>query len=83
MGREAYNYYFYDVFIDTAIDIVSGKRLITIVTKESDSDYCLRLGPILLARGSLCILNEIGRISVEDQGFLLDVMILIIINLIQ
>jgi replicative DNA helicase Mcm len=51
----------------------SGKSLTAIVSKENE-DYCLRLGPIPLAKGSLCILNEIGRISVEDQGFLLDVM---------
>jgi replicative DNA helicase Mcm len=51
----------------------SGKSLTAIVSKENE-DYCLRLGPIPLARGSICVLNEIGRINVEDQGFLLDVM---------
>lgn len=51
----------------------SGKSLTAIVSKEND-DYCLRLGPIPLARGSLCVLNEIGSMSSEDQGFLLDVM---------
>ncbi|MGD9673850.1 MAG: AAA family ATPase [Candidatus Nitrosocosmicus sp.] len=52
----------------------SGKSLTAIVSKENDSDYCLRLGPIPLARGSICVLNEVGRISTEDQGYLLDVM---------
>ncbi|MGD9532202.1 MAG: AAA family ATPase [Candidatus Nitrosocosmicus sp.] len=52
----------------------SGKSLTAIVSKENDSDYCLRLGPIPLARGSLCVLNEVGRISTEEQGYLLDVM---------
>ena len=51
----------------------SGKSLTAIVSKENE-DFCLRLGPIPLARGSVCVLNEIGRISPEDQGFLLDVM---------
>jgi replicative DNA helicase Mcm len=51
----------------------SGKSLTAIVSKENE-DFCLRLGPIPLARGSICVLNEIGRISIEDQGFLLDVM---------
>ena len=27
-----------------------------------------------LARGAICVLNEIGRTTPEDQGFLLDVM---------
>jgi replicative DNA helicase Mcm len=51
----------------------SGKSLTAIVSKENE-DCHLRLGPIPLARGSICVLNEIGRINVEDQGFLLDVM---------
>jgi replicative DNA helicase Mcm len=51
----------------------SGKSLTAIVSKE-DEDYCLRTGPIPLARGAMCVLNEIGRTSPEDQGFLLDVM---------
>ena len=46
----------------------SGKSLTAIVSKENE-DYCLRLGPIPLARGSICVLNEIGRINMEDQGF--------------
>ena len=51
----------------------SGKSLTAIVSKEND-DYCLRLGPIPQARGSICVLNEIGKMNSEDQGFLLDVM---------
>jgi len=51
----------------------SGKSLTAIVSKE-DEDYCLRTGPVPLARGAICVLNEIGRITAEDQGFLLDVM---------
>jgi len=51
----------------------SGKSLTAIVSKE-DEDYCLRTGPVPLARGAICVLNEIGRTTAEDQGFLLDVM---------
>ena len=48
----------------------SGKSLTAIVSKENDEDYCLRTGPIPLARGAICVLNEIGRTTPEDQGFL-------------
>jgi replicative DNA helicase Mcm len=51
----------------------SGKSLTAIVTKE-DEDFCLRIGPVPLARDAICVLNEIGRTTPEDQGFLLDVM---------
>jgi replicative DNA helicase Mcm len=51
----------------------SGKSLTAIVSKEDD-DYCLRTGPVPLARGAICVLNEVGRTTPEDQGFLLDVM---------
>jgi replicative DNA helicase Mcm len=47
--------------------------LTAIVTKE-DEDFCLRIGPVPLARDAICVLNEIGRTTPEDQGFLLDVM---------
>ena len=47
--------------------------LTAIVSKEND-DYCLRTGPVPFVRGAICVLNEIGRTSAEDQGFLLDVM---------
>jgi MCM2/3/5 family protein/minichromosome maintenance replisome factor len=32
------------------------------------------LGPVALAKGSICALNELGKMSFEDQGHLLDVM---------
>ena len=51
----------------------SGKSLTAIVAKE-DEDYCLRIGPVPLARGAICVLNEIGRTTQEDQGLLLDAM---------
>ncbi len=52
----------------------SGKSLTAIVSKENDEDYCLRTGPIPMSLGAICVLNEIGRTTPEDQGFLLDVM---------
>jgi replicative DNA helicase Mcm len=51
----------------------SGKSLTAIVTKE-DENHVLRLGPVALAKGSICALNELGKMSFEDQGHLLDVM---------
>lgn len=34
----------------------------------------LRLGPIALAKDSICAINEMGRIDTESQAHLLDVM---------
>jgi DNA replicative helicase MCM subunit Mcm2 (Cdc46/Mcm family) len=42
-----------------SVQHVSGKSLTVIVSKENE-DLCLRLGPIPLTRGSICVLNEIG-----------------------
>jgi replicative DNA helicase Mcm len=50
----------------------SGKSLTAIVSKEDES-YVLRLGPASLAKGALCAVNELGRISYEDQAYLLDI----------
>lgn len=50
----------------------SGKSLTAIVAKEEDN-YILRLGPASLAKGAFCAINEIGRMSYEDQGHLLDI----------
>ena len=51
----------------------SGKSLTAIVSKE-DENHVLRLGPVPLAKDAICALNELGRMSLEDQGHLLDVM---------
>jgi replicative DNA helicase Mcm len=51
----------------------SGKSLTAIVSRE-DEDYCLRTGPVPLAQGAICVLNEMGKTNPEDQAFLLDVM---------
>jgi DNA replicative helicase MCM subunit Mcm2 (Cdc46/Mcm family) len=50
----------------------SGKSLIAIVDKENDSLF-LRLGAIVLAKGAICAINEIGAMSLDDQQHLIDV----------
>jgi replicative DNA helicase Mcm len=47
------------------------RSLIGVVDKEIDSSGILRLGPIPSANGAICAIDEIGRMSYEDQGFLL------------
>ena len=50
----------------------SAKSLTALVLKEEER-YSLRLGPIPMARNSLCALNEISTMSMEDQNYLLDI----------
>jgi replicative DNA helicase Mcm len=53
----------------------SGKSLTAIVSKEGrESSTVLRLGPIPFAKEAICGLNELGRMSFNDQAPLLDVM---------
>ena len=51
----------------------TGKSLTAIIDK-TDNNTFLRPGPIPLAKGAICTINELGRQSIEDQGHLLDVM---------
>jgi replicative DNA helicase Mcm len=51
----------------------SGKSLTAIVSSE-DEGYVLRTGPVVAAKGSICAINELGRMNFEDQKHLLDVM---------
>ncbi len=51
----------------------SAKSLTAIVSKE-DEQHFLRLGPIPIAKGSVCGLNEIGTMTPDDQNHLLDIM---------
>lgn len=51
----------------------SGKSITAIVEKADDNMF-LRLGAIPKARGAICGLNELARMSIEDQALLLDVM---------
>jgi MoxR-like ATPase len=50
----------------------SGKSLIAIVDKENDS-LVLRLGAIVLAKGAVCAINELGAMSLDDQQHLIDI----------
>jgi MoxR-like ATPase len=49
----------------------SVRSLIGVVDKDIDASGFLRLGPIPRAKGAICAIDEIGRMSYEDQGFLL------------
>lgn len=51
----------------------SGKSITAIIDKDNDS-YVLRNGVLPQARNSVCILNEIASLSMEDQRHLFDVM---------
>lgn len=51
----------------------SGRSITAIIDKDNDS-YVLRNGVLPQAKSSLCILNEIGSLSMEDQRHLFDVM---------
>jgi DNA replicative helicase MCM subunit Mcm2 (Cdc46/Mcm family) len=50
----------------------SGKNLVAIVDTENDS-LVLRLGAIVLAKGSVCTIDEIGSMSLDDQQHLNDI----------
>jgi replicative DNA helicase Mcm len=51
----------------------SVKSLIAIISKEDDKNM-MRLGPVPIASGAICAINEIGRMAYEDQGAFLDAM---------
>jgi DNA replicative helicase MCM subunit Mcm2 (Cdc46/Mcm family) len=51
----------------------TGKAITAIIDKETDS-YVLRLGVLPQARNSICVLNEIASLSMEEQRHLFDVM---------
>jgi DNA replicative helicase MCM subunit Mcm2 (Cdc46/Mcm family) len=51
----------------------SGKSLTAVVVREEEM-YHLKLGPAALARQAVLAINEAGRMSEEDQSFLLDVL---------
>ena len=58
---------------DVSAQNASGKSLTAIIDKTDENTF-LRLGPVPQARGAICGLNEIGRMGLEDQAHLLDVM---------
>jgi DNA replicative helicase MCM subunit Mcm2 (Cdc46/Mcm family) len=51
----------------------SGQSLGVIIDKEGDS-YVARSGILVQAKNSMCILNEVGALSEDDQRHLLSVM---------
>lgn len=57
-----------------SVQFATGKSLTAIVTKEEGDAHILRIGPIPQAKGAIAALNEIGRMTQGDQGFLLDTM---------
>jgi DNA replicative helicase MCM subunit Mcm2 (Cdc46/Mcm family) len=50
----------------------SGKSLVVIIDKENDS-LVARYGAIVLSRGSICVINELGAMNLDDQKHLLDI----------
>jgi DNA replicative helicase MCM subunit Mcm2 (Cdc46/Mcm family) len=57
-----------------SVQFATGKSLTVIVTKEEGDALILRIGPIPQAKGAIAALNEIGRMTHEDQGLMLDTM---------
>jgi DNA replicative helicase MCM subunit Mcm2 (Cdc46/Mcm family) len=55
----------------TSATTSSVRSLIGVVDKESDNPF-LRLGPIPSASGAICAIDEIGRMSYEDQAQILN-----------
>jgi DNA replicative helicase MCM subunit Mcm2 (Cdc46/Mcm family) len=51
----------------------TGLSLTFMISKENDS-HVLRLGPIPLASGSLCAINEMNQMPIEQQKHFLDFM---------
>jgi DNA replicative helicase MCM subunit Mcm2 (Cdc46/Mcm family) len=51
----------------------TGLSLTFMISKENDS-HILRLGPIPLASGSLCAINEMNQMPIEQQKHFLDFM---------
>ncbi|HEU4822480.1 MAG TPA: hypothetical protein VFS97_03565, partial [Nitrososphaeraceae archaeon] len=52
----------------------TGLSLTAQVSKEEGGLFNLRLGPIPMANGSLCALNEIGQMPISDHKHFLDFM---------
>jgi DNA replicative helicase MCM subunit Mcm2 (Cdc46/Mcm family) len=52
----------------------SAKSITAIIDKENDSSYVIRLGVLPQAKGSMCVLNEVASLLMEDQKYLFDVM---------
>jgi DNA replicative helicase MCM subunit Mcm2 (Cdc46/Mcm family) len=48
----------------------SPKAITAIIDRETDGSYVLRLGAIPQAKNSLCVLDEVAALSMEDQRYL-------------
>jgi DNA replicative helicase MCM subunit Mcm2 (Cdc46/Mcm family) len=56
------------------VQFATGKSLTAIVSKEEGDTHILRIGPIPQAKGAIAALNEIGRMTGDDQVYMLDSM---------
>jgi replicative DNA helicase Mcm len=52
----------------------TGLSLTSHVSKEDGGIYTLRFGPVVLAKDSLCAINEIGQLPLDQHKHLLDCM---------
>ncbi len=52
----------------------TGLSLTSQISKEDGGSYTLRFGPIVLAKDSVCAINELGQFPMEQQKHLLDCM---------
>lgn len=53
---------------------VSGVSLTAVINKEPGGSMSLMLGPLALAKDSICMINELGRLKLDQQTALFDVM---------
>ena len=53
---------------------VSGVSLTAVINKEPGGSMSLMLGPLALAKDSICMINELGRLKLDQQPALFDVM---------
>ena len=52
----------------------TGLSLTSQISKEDGGMYTLRFGPVVLAKDSLCAINELGQLPIADHKHLLDCM---------
>ncbi len=52
----------------------TGLSLTAQISKEDGGMHTLRFGPVVLAKDSLCAINEIGQLPIEEHKHLLDCM---------
>ena len=62
---------------------VSGVSLTAVINKEPGGAMSLMLGPLALAKNSICMINELGRLKLDQQPALFDVMEEGIINTVK